>query len=291
MRDSDEEKKITTAKAPTEERQVPCDGKAFFESFYKSNLRDPKIRDRITLGAVTEPESRFHYNSVENSIIRAYTRLHPPPPGIMAAAWHAMQSRAERRLLDIGSGTGHWIDFFRETFLVAEAVGVEITETMARFLNEKYAETEGVTILQLDIGDEAFDPKSLGEPFDYISAIGVMFHIVDDAHWARAVANLAAALAPGGLMFVGDEFGDETRAVQFHKVDDFESWREAETAEGVPGEIRVNKRIRSLADWHAAVERCGLEVVELVRTDREPTITTPENDVLVLRRASSEQED
>lgn len=293
MRDSDSEQKAHKQGNDKESaealrsREVPYDEKEYFESFYRSSISGEDILDRVTLGAVTEPESRFHYNSVENAIIRAYARINPPPPSVMARTWPLIQKRSNLRLLDVGSGTGHWIDFFLSTFLVSQAVGVEITDNMCDFLHNKYIDRDDVQILNTDIASDQFDILSSGGAVDLISAIGVLFHIVEDEKWLSAIANLAAALKPGGLMFVGDEFGVESRAVQFHKADQFDNWREHDLAEGVEGEIRVNKRVRSLADWCSAAGECGLEVVDLVRTDREPTITTAENDILVLKRAAT----
>ena len=290
MRDSQNEQKAhkgdkkRTGKT-TQLREVAYDEKEYFESFYRSSISEDGVQDRVTLGAVTEPESRFHYNCVENAIIRAYVRIYPPPPSVMARTWPIMQKRSNLRLLDVGSGTGHWIDFFSSTFLVSQAVGIEITDNMCEFLQNKYADRDEVRILNADISSAQFDIADCGGAVDFVSAIGVLFHIVEDDKWRSALANLASILKPDGLMFVGDEFGAKTRAVQFHKDDRFDNWREHDLAEGVEGEVRVNKRVRSLADWHHVASECGLTIVDLVRTDREPTITTAENDILVLRRA------
>jgi hypothetical protein len=87
----------------------------------------------------------------------------------------------------------------------------------------------------------------------------------------------------GGLLLVGGDFGTETRNVQFHRLDEFKSWTEHDSC-GAPAE-RVNKRIRSLADWSSLAAGLGASVVDLVRSDACPTIRTPENDLLVLRRS------
>ena len=288
MRESENERRAKAGQPSTPEsgagvRHVSYDEKAYFESFYRAGSRDEDMPDRVTLGAVTEPEARFHYNSVENAIIRAYVRVNPPPPSVMSSAWHALQKRSNLRLLDVGSGTGHWIDFFFSTFFVSEATGLEITDNMCEFLRRKYEGRRDVRIVSADIASPSFDVTHLGGRVDYISAIGVLFHIVDDGRWRAAVRNLASALSPDGLMFIGDEFGVETRSVQFHKSDHFTTWREHDQAIGVQGEVRVNKRVRSLADWQHAASEAGLSIVDLIRTDSDPAITTPEADILVLR--------
>ena len=54
--------------------EVPCDERVYFESFYKANVRG-RPEDRMTIGIVAEPEARFHYNALENSLLRAFARV------------------------------------------------------------------------------------------------------------------------------------------------------------------------------------------------------------------------
>jgi cyclopropane fatty-acyl-phospholipid synthase-like methyltransferase len=156
---------------------------------------------------------------------------------------------------------------------------------MTDFLTRKYADRPAVSILRADAADASFTAELIGGPVDYVSAIGVMFHIVDDDRWRSAIRNLAGVLRPGGLMIVGGDFGAETRNVNFHGSDEFSTWREYATARAAAEEIRINKRVRSLAEWSMTAASCGLRVVDLVRTDRDSRLTTPENDILLLERA------
>jgi SAM-dependent methyltransferase len=258
------------------------DEKAFFDSFYTSTVRG-EITDRDTIGAITEPESRFHYNVLENSIIRAIVCLEQLPHYPMIQAWRFSRRRSGLRHLDVGSGTGHWIDFFRDVFLVSESVCLEISDAMVEYLGGKYNDTPDVRILQCDIGSKDLDISEFGEPYDYISAIGVMFHIVDDGKWRRALKFLGSQLKLGGILLVGGEFGTRTENVQFHKTDHFSSWREHAVTEA-GATVRINKRIRSLATWSETAHICGLEVQDVIRSDRALNIMTPENDLLVLSR-------
>jgi SAM-dependent methyltransferase len=181
--------------------EVACDEAVFFESFYRANVQ-ADAEDWMTIGSISNPESRFHYNATENSIIRALTRLEPLPPISMARAWRMTRARARLRHLDIGSGTGHWLDFMRSVYLVSESVGVEITDKMSAFLDRKYSGTPGVRIIRSDVVGDGFATGQLGGSFDIVTAIGVMFHIVDDGRWAKALCNLAAVLKPAGVLLV-----------------------------------------------------------------------------------------
>ena len=64
-------------------------------------------------------------------------------------------------------------------------------------------------------------------------------------------------LNPGGLLFVGGDFGPNTRDVQFHRVDRFSSWSDHNRAAAPDDELRVNKRVRSLAMWDAEARAAG----------------------------------
>jgi cyclopropane fatty-acyl-phospholipid synthase-like methyltransferase len=146
-------------------------------------------------------------------------------------------------------------------------------------LRAKYA-GQPVQVVETDIAD----PCELGGPFDWVSAIGVMFHIVDDDRWRAALRHLATLLTPGGLLFVGGDFGSVTHDAQFHRVDRFSSWAEHNRATAPADELRVNKRVRSLAMWDAESRAAGLQIADLIRTDSDRHIMTPENDLLVLIR-------
>ena len=83
-------------------RHVPYDERTYFESHYRATGREGPRSDR-TPSAHLEPEARFHYNAVENSIIRAVVRRAPVPTGAMLHAWRLAQQRRRLRLLDVGA--------------------------------------------------------------------------------------------------------------------------------------------------------------------------------------------
>ena len=87
----------------------------------------------------------------------------------------------------------------------------------------------------------------------------------------------------------GGEFGNETHNVQFHHEDNFETWREFKQAKPTIGQVRVNKRLRSLDVWQEAATSSSLVIVDLLHAENVPSLlATPENNLLVLVRDDSE---
>jgi len=104
------------------------------------------------------------------------------------------------RVLDIGSGTGFYVDLWRK--LGARAItGSDISSKSVSTLAARFPHHRFV---QLDVGggDLPFD----GERFDFVSAIAVLYHIVDDVSYSRAFRNMFSVLAPGGFLVFTDNF-------------------------------------------------------------------------------------
>lgn len=246
--------------------------KHFFDSFYNSGFPED-FTDRITLSPSCPPwRARFHYNCVENSIIEFL--------------WNRTELTKGMEVLDVGSGTGHWIDFYRDVYSAKHIVGVEISDTASDYLKTKYSADDRVEIVTDDVSSKNF---SLDRQFSIINAIGVMFHIVDDALWEQCVGNLAEHLAPAGIIMVGGQFGRLTRDVQFHAEDNYDDHRKLrkfgtleDLQAGVPESVLVNKRIRSFGRWKEASHKHGLTVIGRTKSYQNRAYNTPENNLLVL---------
>jgi SAM-dependent methyltransferase len=170
----------------------------FADSYYRSAAGDG-YTDRITISPDVDPlHSEYHYNATENSIIRAMVRF--PAPRSPA-------------VLDIGSGAGHWIDFWRGTCGASAVCGLELSNECSSALVAKYAQTPEVSIIRGDIADKNL---RLGLKFDVINAIGVIFHIVDDVLWHQALENMRQLLSDSGVIVIGGYFGFITADTQFH---------------------------------------------------------------------------
>lgn len=104
------------------------------------------------------------------------------------------------RVLDVGTGTGFYVERWHELGVPA-ITGADLTDAAVEQLRSRFG---GDSFARFDVGGDElpFAPGS----FDAISCMDVLFHIVDDARFERALANLHALLAPGGILAFSDNF-------------------------------------------------------------------------------------
>ncbi len=114
-----------------------------------------------------------------------------------------LRERPARRVLDVGSGTGFWIDRWGKLG-AAEVVGSDLTEVVVERLA---ASRPGLDVRRLDIGAAGAIEAAGLEPssFDYISAIDVLFHLLDGQAYRRAFVNAATLLRPGGMFIFSED--------------------------------------------------------------------------------------
>lgn len=120
--------------------------------------------------------------------------------------------RAGRRVLDVGSGTGFYLDAWLRLG-VADLTGLDLSTVAASKLQGRYPELE---ILRADISD---GPGSLAPgTFDVISCMDVLFHVVDHRRYAAALQTICTLLRPGGVFVWSDMFVHGPEEVQEHIV-------------------------------------------------------------------------
>jgi SAM-dependent methyltransferase len=116
-------------------------------------------------------------------------------------------------ILDIGSGTGFYIDLWKELG-AKRVVGTDITNIAVRNLKQKYPNNE---FYQVDIGDD--DVKNLDErKYDIVSAFDILFHIVDDKRYDKAFKNIYSLLNPKGIFVFSENFLHRNAIRSIHQV-------------------------------------------------------------------------
>jgi SAM-dependent methyltransferase len=108
---------------------------------------------------------------------------------------------AESSVLDIGSGTGFYVGMWRQ--LAAKHVTAsDLTAVAVNHLRNTFP---GIQAIQIDIGQPLKAELQPGS-YDLISAMDVLFHIVDDAAFDQAIGNIASLLKPSGRFLMSDNF-------------------------------------------------------------------------------------
>jgi SAM-dependent methyltransferase len=154
------------------------------KAYWESRLRDHDGLDGVGFLRLGRCYNAWLYRVRRQVFLR---RLRP----FQAALRHA-------DVLDVGSGTGFYLDRWRELG-VRSVTGSDLTEVATTRLRRRYPDCQ---IHQLDIGGSVAPLQ--GRQFGAISAVDVLFHIVDDARFEQAVRNLHRLLEPGGLLVFSD---------------------------------------------------------------------------------------
>ena len=107
----------------------------------------------------------------------------------------------DKEVLDIGCGTGFFVQWYLDKG--AKVTGIDITDVSIRTLSDRFRKA---SFLKSDITATQFmSPKK----FDIINIWDVIYHQVEDARFAQAIANIAATCKPGCMVLITDKFGSE----------------------------------------------------------------------------------
>ncbi|MDP9175464.1 MAG: class I SAM-dependent methyltransferase [Planctomycetota bacterium] len=100
-------------------------------------------------------------------------------------------------VLDVGAGSGRWVRYFLQRFNPALLMGIDFTAASVDLLKKRYENHSRVKAIfkTADLTDPKLD---LGQKFDLINVMNVLFHIPEPDRFMAAMANLARHLAPGG---------------------------------------------------------------------------------------------
>ena len=145
-------------------------------------------------------------------------------------------TRADR-VLDVGSGTGIWIDFWRLRG-ARDVSGLDLTERAVERLRARHPD---VSFAQADIAEPT---TALPADCDVVSVMSVLTHVTDDARFVQALRNVAAAVRPGGALVM-------VEPAVVHQW-----W-------GAPFGPESHSRARPLEAYRHLLAECGMEVVDV----------------------------
>lgn len=138
-------------------------------------------------------------------------------------------------VLEIGPGTGYWVDLWDE--LGARSVhGLDLAVSAVDRLRAAYPRH------RFQEGDLGSPHLPIDGSFDLISAMSVLLHIVDERRFQTALTHIASRLRPGGTVLLMEP-------LVLHRW-----W-------GPPVDASSNSRARTLAEWNEALASAGLVLV------------------------------
>lgn len=117
----------------------------------------------------------------------------------LALRRYGLADLAGRSVLDVGSGTGIWLNFWHQ-HRVSSMVGLDFARPSVDRLRTQFPDD---MIVQADLSETPL-PLPDAMRFDVISAFDVLLHIVDPNRLRSTVANLAYHCAPGGWLILSD---------------------------------------------------------------------------------------
>lgn len=152
---------------------------------------------------------------------------------------HGLDRPTPARVFDVGAGTGFWVEWWRRLG-VDRVDGCDLIPEAVERLNARFGTDRG-RIVVADVAAAA----GLGpETYDVVSCHNVLLHVTDDALFERALANVAALVAPGGCLVL-------TEPILVHA--EYEP----------PFDAEKHSRARRLSLYRDPLERAGLRLQAL----------------------------
>jgi predicted TPR repeat methyltransferase len=167
-------------------------------SYWEQRLTETYASDGVGYGGLGEGFNDWMYR-VRRHVVRR--QLGPLARG-----------RPDLRVLDIGSGTGFYVDRWHELG-VRSVVGSDITETAVGHLRARYP-GDAFERIDAGAGEHPFGERR----FDVVTAFDVLFHIVDDARYEQAISNIYELVEPGGLFIFSDNLVHHDTVNYTHQV-------------------------------------------------------------------------
>jgi SAM-dependent methyltransferase len=103
------------------------------------------------------------------------------------------------RILDVGAGFGYFVQRYIH-WGASHVTGVDVTEVSVQSLQRAFP---GHQFLRADVTEPDLP---LGGDFDVVSAISVLYHVLDDRRFGQAMRNMCARVKPGGYLIAVDLF-------------------------------------------------------------------------------------
>jgi SAM-dependent methyltransferase len=104
-----------------------------------------------------------------------------------------------KRVLDVGPGLGYFVQRYID-WGAAHVTGLDITQISVQILSRAFPQH---TFVQGDISSEILP---LVGGYDVVSAIHVIYHIIDDCKFEKAIENMCMYVSQGGHLILVDSY-------------------------------------------------------------------------------------
>lgn len=194
----------------------------------------------LSVGGTGHPEGGYEPNHYWEERLRRDFNLRGVGHREYSQAYNAWLYRAKRRALtrgldavqpgpalDVGSGTGWVVEELRLRGFPVE--GCDITAIAVKRLRDRFPKSE---FFELSLGTDPIPRPD--RSFALVTALDVLYHIVDDEGWAAGLSEIARVLAPDGRLIATDGLGEGDSEPAAHvKLRSRERWLREAAAVGL----------------------------------------------------------
>jgi SAM-dependent methyltransferase len=152
---------------------------------YWDNLHGRTGLSGVGQSALGDEINTWIYRTIRRNV-RGFARRHDLRP-----------TPAGDRLLEVGVGTGYWLPLWQE--LGWQVDGCDLVPNAVERLRAARPD-QRFWVADVSSPDGVLDPD-VGQ-YDVVTALSIVLHVTQDDAFERALANLAAAVRPGGRLLM-----------------------------------------------------------------------------------------
>jgi SAM-dependent methyltransferase len=104
-------------------------------------------------------------------------------------------------VLEIATGTGVYVEMWRKLG-ISRLAGIDISQNATDALTRRFPE---YSFFKRDLSEPGLAALT-GSGFDLVTAVDMLYHVVNDSDFAAALGNLAGTCKPGGYLAIHDFF-------------------------------------------------------------------------------------
>lgn len=104
-------------------------------------------------------------------------------------------------VMEVATGTGVYVELWKQQG-VKRMSGIDISEAATDHMKQRFPDYH---FSKRDVSEPGLE-SVVGNGFDLVTAIDVLYHVIEDEKFANALENLAQISKPGGLLVVHERF-------------------------------------------------------------------------------------